>query len=579
MSCRPFPGLRSSTGGKSVVTASLRVSGLDGCSAVGGGRPTSVVGVRGVRSVALVRTHWCNLDVRVGGRPARGLHVTTSASAAGDRGPGRQEDTYRPDPRRWRALWVTLIAGFMSLLDVSIVAVALPTIQNDLNASPAQVQWVVSGYALTFALALVTAGRLGDALGRRRIFLAALCGFVLFSAACGAAPDITLLVAARLAQGLAAGFMAPQNSALIQQLFRGTERGRAFGYFGATISISAASGPLIGGLIIALAGEQGGWRWIFYVNVPIGLLAVLLGRRLLPRTRRSGRGYVDVPGVLLLGIGVFALMYPLVQAESAGPAGLWWMFLLGAGVLTAFILRQYRLVARGAGPLLDPRLFTTVRGYAVGAGIGTLYFVGFSGIWLVFAFFYQHGLGFSPLRSGLAVTPFAVGSAGAAVVAGRLVDRLGRLLTVCGLAGVIVGLGGTVLLLRFAPLDIAPWIAAPALLVGGIGGGFVVSPNITMTLHEVPVRMAGAAGGALQTGQRIGAAVGTAALPGFFYMVLGSGDDYRAALVVALSAALLMMVASLALAAYDWRRDRRAGRPRHKCPEEVAHSPVHARQS
>ncbi|MEW2288429.1 MFS transporter [Streptomyces sp. NPDC047841] len=505
--------------------------------------------------------------------------MTASTSAAGGRNAGAQEAGYEPDPRRWRALWVTLVAGFMSLLDVTIVAVALPTVQRDLGASPAQVQWVVSGYALTFALALVTAGRLGDALDRRRIFLLALGGFVVFSAACGAAPDIMLLVAARLAQGLAAGFMAPQNSALIQQMFRGAERGRAFGFFGATVGISSAAGPITGGVILALASGAQGWRWIFYVNVPIGILAVLLGRRLLPRTRRSGRGRVDVPGVVLLGLGVLALMYPLVQADSGGLGRLWWLFPAGAAVLVVFVQWQRRLVARHAQPLLDPRLFSTVRGYAVGAGIGTLYFIGFSGVWLVFALFYQHGLGFSPLRSGLAVTPFALGSASAAVVSGRLVDRYGRLLTVCGLTGVLAGLGGTALLLRFVPLDVAPWVAAPALFLGGVGGGFVVSPNITMTLRDVPVRMAGAAGGALQTGQRLGATLGTAALPGLFYLVLGRGHDYRAALLTALCAALVGMAASLALAAFDWQRDRRLSDPHGTCPDEIAHDPVHARHT
>ncbi|MEU0582920.1 MFS transporter [Streptomyces sp. NPDC006132] len=502
-----------------------------------------------------------------------------TASAPGGRDQGARTGGEEPDPRRWRALWVTLVAGFMSLLDVSIVAVALPTVQRELHASAAEVQWVVSGYALTFGLALVTAGRLGDALDRRRIFLLALSGFVLFSAACGAAPTITSLVAARLAQGLAAGFMAPQNSALIQQMFRGAERGRAFGFFGATVGISSAVGPLAGGLILALADGPQGWRWIFYINVPIGILAVLLGRRLLPRTRRSGRGHVDLPGVLLLGLGVLALMYPLVQAEAGGLTRLWWLFPVGAVLLLVFIRWQRRLVARGTQPLLDPRLFTTVRGYAVGAGVGTLYFIGFSGVWLVFALFYQQGLGFSPLRSALAVTPFAVGSACAAAVSGRLVDRLGRLLTVGGLTGVILGLGGTALLLRLAPLGIAPWLAAPALFLGGLGGGCVISPNITMTLRDVPVRMAGAAGGALQTGQRLGAAVGTAALPGLFYLVLSGTDDYRGALVAAMGAGLVGMAASLALATYDWRRDRRTDRPHQKCPDDVAHSPVHARQT
>ncbi|OIK00920.1 MFS transporter [Streptomyces sp. MUSC 14] len=494
--------------------------------------------------------------------------MTASMPAAGGRDrAGPQEPGYQPDPQRWRALWVTLVAGFMSLLDVTIVAVALPTIQRDLHASAAQVQWVVSGYALSFALALVTAGRLGDALDRRRIFLLALSGFVVFSAACGAAPDITLLVVARLAQGLAAGFMAPQNSALIQQLFRGAERGRAFGFFGATVGISSAVGPLTGGTILALASGAQGWRWIFYVNVPIGVVAVLLGRRLLPRARRPGRGSghrrgrVDLPGVVLLGLGVLALMYPLVQADSGGLGRLWWLFPVGVVLLAAFTQWQRRLVTRGAQPLLDPRLFTTVRGYAIGACVGTLYFIGFSGVWLVFALFYQHGLGYSPLRSGLAVTPFAVGSASAAVIAGRLVERYGRTLTVCGLTGVLVGLGGTALLLRCAPLGTAPWAAAPLLLLGGVGSGFVVSPNITMTLRDVPVHMAGAAGGALQTGQRLGAAVGTAALPGLFYVTLGRNGHYPAALFTAIGAALVGMAASLALAAYDWRRDRTPGQP------------------
>ncbi|MDQ4119732.1 MAG: MFS transporter, partial [Actinomycetota bacterium] len=164
-------------------------------------------------------------------------------------------DTGRaPDPRRWRALWVTLVAGFMSLLDVSIVAVALPSLQRGLETGPSGAQWVVSGYALTFGLALVPAGRLGDAFGRRRMFLVALASFVLCSAAVGAAPTIELLVAARLAQGLAAGMLAPQNSGLIQNLFTGAERARAFGMFGTTVGLSTASGPLVGGLILGAAG-------------------------------------------------------------------------------------------------------------------------------------------------------------------------------------------------------------------------------------------------------------------------------------------------------------------------------------
>ncbi|WP_234375823.1 MFS transporter [Streptomyces sp. CB01373] len=469
----------------------------------------------------------------------------------------RADDTAGRDPRRWKALWVTLATGFMSLLDVTIVAVALPSMQRDLTASPASVQWVVSGYALSFALALVPAGRLGDAVGRRRIFLWALAGFVICSAGAGAAPTITWLVVARIAQGACAGCLAPQNSALIQQMFRGAERGRAFGLLGATVGISSAVGPVTGGLILALAHGTQGWRWIFYVNVPIGALALLLGLRLLPRVARGRREHLDLPGVILLGAGVLGLMLPLVFADSGGVRRLWWLFVVGLVLLVVFARWERRVAARDGGPLLDPRLLTCTRGYAAGTALGTLYFVGFSGVWLVFALFFQDGLGYTPLASGLAVTPFAIGSAAAAVVAGRLVERFGRLLTVWGLVTVVLGLAATALILRSAPPDVMAWWAAPALFVGGVGSGCVISPNVTMALSDVPVRMAGAAGGALQTGQRLGGAVGTAALPGLFYMVLAeNGKDYRAAVAFAVGCGLVALLGALALAVLDFRRYR-----------------------
>jgi EmrB/QacA subfamily drug resistance transporter len=503
--------------------------------------------------------------------------VATEAKAGGQGG-NPADPGEGADPRRWKALWVTLVVGFMSLLDVTIVAVALPSMQQDLHASAPAIQWVVSGYALAFALVLVTAGRVGDAIGRRRIFLLALTAFVVCSAAAGAAPSIELLVVARLAQGVAAGCLAPQNSALIQQMFRGAERGRAFGLFGATVGVSSAVGPVVGGLILMLADGPQGWRWIFYVNVPVGALALVLGLRLLPKLA-PGRGErLDLPGVALLGCGVLAMMLPLVLAESGGVRRLWWLFLVGPALLVAFARWERRVAARGGQPLLDPQLVTATRGYAAGAAIATLYFVGFSGVWLVFALYFQNGEGYSPLRSGLAVTPFAIGSALAAVVAGRLVERLGRLLTVCGLTAVALGLGGAVLSLRLAPADLAVWLAAPALFVGGMGSGCVISPNVTMTLRDVPVRMAGAAGGALQTGQRLGGAIGTAALPGLFYLMLSSdAHDYRAAVAVAVGAGIAPVLCALALAVHDWLRDRRARRK--PCPPEVSHSPVHASQS
>jgi EmrB/QacA subfamily drug resistance transporter len=477
----------------------------------------------------------------------------------------RTEPAPRPvNPKRWRVLAVTQVAGFMSLLDVSIVNVALPSIQRDLGASAGTVQWIVSGYALTFGLALVPAGRLGDTLGRRRMFLIALSAFVLTSAVSGAAPTVGLLIGARLLQGVAGGMLAPQNSGLIQDLFRGPERGRAFGILGATIGLATAAGPVVGGLILAAFTGPDGWRWVFYVNVPIGLVALVLAARLLPAVSRgSVRGvHLDMVGSLLLGGGVLSLLLPLVQADTGGVRRLWWLFGVAVLLLATFAWWEARTVRRGRQPLLDPRLIHT-SGYAAGLGIGLVYFTGFTGIWLVFALFFQDGLGYSPLRSGLAVTPFALGVAVSAVIAGRLVSRLGRWLTVIGLTMTTAGLAAAALVLRYVGGDAAAWATAVPLLVGGLGGGMVTSPNITLTLESVPVSMAGAAGGALQTAQRIGSAIGTATLAGVFYAVLAStGRDYSAAVSNALLAASGAMLLALLLAVAELvRRRSRAERP------------------
>jgi EmrB/QacA subfamily drug resistance transporter len=479
------------------------------------------------------------------------------------------------DPRRWRALTVTQLAGFMSLLDVSIVNVALPSIQRDLGASAGTVQWVVSGYALALGLALVPAGRLGDTFGRRGMFLIALSAFVATSALSGAAPTAELLIGARLLQGIAAGTLTPQNSGLIQDLFRGAERGRAFGILGATIGLSTAAGPVVGGLILTAFTGPDGWRWVFYVNVPIGLVALALAARFVPSTAGGGSSgaNLDLVGSLLLGVGVFSLLLPLAEAEAGGLGRLWWLFGAAVLLLAAFVRWEVRTARKGRQPLLDPRL-ARLPGYATGVGIGLVYFIGFTGIWLVFALFFQNGLGYSPLRSGLAVSPFALGVAASAVIAGRLVTRLGRWLTVFGLATVVVGLVAAALVLRHVGGDAAAWAAAGPLLLGGLGGGMVTSPNITLTLESVPVRMAGVAGGALQTGQRIGSAIGTATLAGVFYMVLGStGRDYPAAVSAALlcAAGIMLLALLLAVAELVRRRPLAERAPATSHPEHHVH--------
>ncbi len=469
------------------------------------------------------------------------------------------EPAYEPDPRRWRILAVTLVIGFMALLDVTIVNVALPSIREGLGASAGEVQWIVSGYALTFGLTLVAGGRLGDAYGRRRMMLVGLVGFIVSSAAVGLAPDEWWVVAARLAQGVAAGLLTPQNSGLIQQLFRGPERGRAFGYFGLTVSVSAALGPILGGLIIAALGEEHGWRAIFLVNVPIGLLAMVFVARLVPgRPRPSGAGTrrdrLDLPGALLLGGGVLCVLLPLVSAMD-GPSALLGLLALAPVLFFAFARWERRVVARGDAPLLDVALLSQAPGYASGILVGTLYFTGFTGVFLVLSVHLQDGLDLSPLATGLLLTPFAVGSAVTAPLAGRWVSVIGRKVTVIALVVVMTGLAVVALLLPGHDGDgLWPLLVLP-LLVAGLGGGGVVSPNFTLTLADVPPRMGGAAGGALQTGQRIGSALGAALMMSAYHVTLARTDDTAPALLAALGTALVIMTGALVLAVRDLRLD------------------------
>ncbi|ADJ43958.1 major facilitator transporter [Amycolatopsis mediterranei S699] len=486
--------------------------------------------------------------------------------------------TYEPDPRRWKALAVSLTAGFMGLLDVSIVNVALPSMQSGLHASSGGIRWVVSGYALAFGLVLVTGGRLGDAFGRRNMFLGALAAFVLTSALAGAAPNETTLVLARLAQGVAAGMLTPQNTGLIQDLFRGAERGRAFGMFGAVVGISTAVGPILGGFIIAVFGAQDGWRWVFYVNVPIGVLAFVLALRLLPRSEKKQlkiSSEIDFVGIVLLAVAVLGVLLPVIDSDQGGLRRLWWLFLVALVFGVAFVRWEHSVVRRGRSPLLDTRLFTGTPGYAAGAAVGALYFCGFAGIWLVFAIYFQQGLGYSPLQSGLSVTPFALGSAVSAAVAGRLVPRFGRRLTVTGLGMVAAGLLAVALLAELVPPSASGWAFALPLVFAGVGGGMVISPNTTLTLECVPVRMAGVAGGALQTGQRIGTAIGTAVLASVFGMVLGHG--YSVALTVALSCAAVLTCGALALALAELRarRHRASEQEREARQAEASAADVH----
>jgi EmrB/QacA subfamily drug resistance transporter len=466
-------------------------------------------------------------------RGYRGRVTTRTGDPRAQRG-----EAPEPDPRRWRILAVTLLVGFMALLDVTIVNIALPSIRTGLETSAGTVQWVVSGYALAFGLVLVTGGRLGDAYGRRRLMLVGLSGFILSSAAAGLAPSADVLIVARLVQGASAGLLTPQSSGLIQSLFRGPERGTAFGLFGLTVSISAAIGPILGGVIIGAVGGDDAWRWIFLVNIPIGLVGLVAIARMVPAGRPDRTDpRLDLVGAALLGLAVLCLLYPVIALESGARLPLL-LLPVSAVLVVAFAAWERRTVSRGAPPLLDVVLLRQVPGYARGIVIGSLYFTGFTGVFLVLSVFLQDGLGLGALEAGLLLTPFAVGSAVASPVAGRLVSQVGRRLTGIALLTMMSGLLVLLPLVTLVPEGGSLWLLlALPLLLAGLGGGAVVAPNFTLTLADVPPRMGGAAGAAVQTGQRLGASLGAAALLTTYELTARAADPVRglqAALVVAL---------------------------------------------
>jgi EmrB/QacA subfamily drug resistance transporter len=474
----------------------------------------------------------------------------TSVSSA--RPPPPRDDDYRPDPDRWMALGICLAAGFMTLLDVSIVNVALPSIERGLHAQSNELEWIVAGYALALGLLLVPAGRFGDAHGRRPVFMVGVALFVAASAACALAPTAFALVLTRIVQGFAGGLISPQISGFIQSLFRGEERGKALGLFGSTIGVATAVGPLTGGALIALFGAHNGWRAVFFVNLPIGLAILLLARRYLPAPTAAERRRqaLDPVGVVLLGAAILCILVPFIEQGTwhspLRPA----LFPLAAVLLVAWALHERRY-ARTREPLVSLDLFR-IRSYALGAPVGLLYFAGFVAVFFILTQYLQLGLGYPAWKSGLAATPFAIGGAVVSAPASRQALRRGPKLVAFGLVTVLVGLVGVWLAVGAHPgHDVAWWTALP-LLIAGLGGGCVIAPNLTLTLSQVPVKRAGSAGGILQTGQRIGSAAGIAITGSVFYnQLVSSHGDFASAFRRGIVSIAAFVVAALALVLTD----------------------------
>jgi len=473
-------------------------------------------------------------------------------------------ESYVADPRRWRALAVCFAGGFVTMLDVTIVNVALPSMQRALSVGATQLQLIVAGYTLAFGLFLVPAGRLGDAHGRRRLFMIAMAGFGLTSLLAGVSQTDTELALCRLFQGGFAGMLNPQTTGLIQQMFRGRERAKAFGFMGANISVSTALGPLLGGLIIQAAGTANGWRWIFFINAPICLAVLPLARRLLPSPpAHAGPVRLDPVGLVLIGAGTATFMAPFVTTPDTGflDAPLRWLWLAPAAILlpvTYLWERSYE--RRFHAAVLNPGLLGTPS-YVFGAALGIAWFAGFTAIMLVLTLMLQNGLAYTALAAGLVVVPNAVVSGFTAASSGHLVPRLGRRLVVLGLTIYLVGVLVVILIITVTPAASIGWALAVALLLMGAGGGWVFAPNQALTFQDVPPRYGSVAGAVMQVGQRVGAAVGTAVVLAVFLSVytsrlpsLGPPTAARQAAATALWISAALLLVAVLIAVLDARR-------------------------
>ena len=444
--------------------------------------------------------------------------------------------------RPYLVLATVLTAVFVQLLDISIVNVAIPSIQDDLSASFAQVQLVLAGYQLAFACMLITGARLGDIYGRRRVFLIGMSVFTLSSAACGLAPDAVTLVLARVAQGLGSGLMFPQVLSVIQVTIPPKERGKAFGIFGATIGLATILGPLLGGLIIQLNLLGTDWRGIFLVNIPVGVYAVVAAIKVLPESTSPDAPKLDLRGAALIATGLFLLVYPLTEGRQKGwPAWIVVMLLASVPVLVGFVLLQRRKTARQESPLLLMTLFANPS-FRAGLVLSSVFFLGIAPFFFTISLYLQIGLGFTPLHSGLTTFPFAIGTAIASARSDALVKKIGTGVLRLGSGLLAVAMVAIIVDLHLVGTDLHSWEIGPVFFVAGLGLGFFVAPVTNLVLAGITGREAGSASGVLSTTQQVGGALGVAFIGVVLFGLLGGNAASAAAdrtdgLAVRLSAA------------------------------------------
>lgn len=435
-------------------------------------------------------------------------------------------------PRRaWQALIVLLLGMFMALLDTTIVNVALPSIRTSLNASESTLSWIISGYALAFGLALIPAGRIGDRIGHKWVFFTGLALFTVASVACGVSQSDVQLIVARIVQGLAGGMFVPAVTAFIQLLFPAQSRGKAFAIMGAVIGVSSALGPIVGGLLIQAFGETDGWRLVFWVNLPFGIITLIAAVFLLPtkhETDQMAKSGTDWVGLLLLTGGLVALLVPLIQGQEQGwPFWTYATLALGLGLIVAFGGWEVWYTKRGRTALVPPRLFTHPA-FTGGTILALVYFAAFTSIFFTISLLWQTGLGHTALESGLVSIPFAIGSIVASSQSNRLTQALGRNVLIIGTVLVTVGLAWMwIILATTAAADLTNWELIAPLFIAGLGNGAFIAPNAQFIVATVEKSEAGAASGVIATMQRVGSAIGIAVIGSVLFGGLPAADTIR----------------------------------------------------
>ncbi|MFL6077779.1 MAG: MFS transporter [Mycobacteriales bacterium] len=406
----------------------------------------------------------------------------------------------------WAVLITLCLGFFMVLLDTTIVNIGIPSIIDKLHASLSSILWVLNAYILVIAVLLITAGRLGDLWGPRTLYVAGLTIFTIASALCGLAQSPGQLVGARVIQGLGAAALMPQTLTMLTYVFPPERRGTAFGIWGAVAGLAAVCGPTLGGLLVTYAS----WRWIFYVNVPVGIVTIAMALTLIPDLRPGRRHSFDLLGVVLASTALFCFTYALIEGQHYEWGTVWRfvsipvLFIAAAVLFMAFLLWQRRL--QSGEPLIPFALFKD-RNYALMCGVSTVVAFGMLGLFLTFTIYLQSVHRMSALAAGLTLVPMSLTSVFVAPVAGRLSDRFGGKYILFG--GLLVFAAGLGVMVQMADVNTSRWALMPPLVLAGLGMGCTFAPMSTVAMRDVKPQLAGAASGVLNTVRQLGMVIGS----------------------------------------------------------------------